>query len=75
MISENLVSLILNYIDFNKSKFLDLRSYNLDYSNNSKITFENFISFIPLAIGINLSYFDYIYKIVDTYQIFEYKFM
>ena len=57
MISENLITLILNYLEFNKqSKFLDLQSYHLDYSNN-KISFKNFRSFLPLAIGINLSYF------------------
>ena len=55
MQSENLIALILNYLNFNNySKFLDLSSYNLDYSKNDKITFEDFRSFLPLAIGINL---------------------
>jgi len=42
MLSENLLTLILNYINFDeKSKYLDLQLYNIDYSNNDKITFEN----------------------------------
>src|SRR3989338_5941548 len=58
MISENLVNIILNYIKFSeKSIFLDISSYNLDYSENNRITFEDFNSFLPLAIGINLKIF------------------
>ena len=57
MISENLITIVLNYLKFNKqNKFLDLRSYHLDNSN-SRITFENFKSNLPLAIGIHLSDF------------------
>ena len=59
MLSENLVSIILNYVEFNGySKFLDLCSYNLDYSRNDAVTFEDFIFILPLAIGINLSEFE-----------------
>ena len=58
MQSENLISLILNYLNFNRqSKFLDLSSYNLDYNKNDKIIFEDFRSYLPLTIGINLSDF------------------
>ena len=43
MISEDLVSSILDYINFNGySKFLDLQSYHLDHSTNDKISFEDF---------------------------------
>ena len=58
MISEDLVSSILDYINFNGySKFLDLQSYHLDHSTNDKISFEDFKTFLPLAIGINLKIF------------------
>ena len=68
MQSENLIALILNYMKFDeKSKFLDLSSYNLDYNENDKITFENFRSFLPLAIGINLSDFKNEYIISLTH--------
>ena len=62
MLSENLVTIILNYLRFYKKiKFLDLQSYNIDLSKNDKITFEDFSFVLPLAIGINLSDFKYEY--------------
>ena len=58
MISENLISSVLNYINFNEySKFLDLQYYHLDHSNNDKISFEDFRKNLPLVIGINLKIF------------------
>ena len=68
MLSENLITIILNYLKFNETiKFFDLSSYNLDYSDNNKITFENFRLFLPLAIGIRLSDFKNEYTISLTH--------
>ena len=48
----------LNYLKFNKHlKFLDLQYCNIDLSDNNKITFENFRTVLPSAIGINLKLF------------------
>ena len=59
MLSENLLTLILNYINFNRhSKYLDLQLYNIDYSINDRITFEDYRIFISNAIGIHLSEFE-----------------
>ena len=56
MISENLLTIILNYLNLNKqSKFYDLRHYNLDYNENDSISFKNFKEYLPLAIGIHLN--------------------
>lgn len=47
MISENLLTIVLNYLAFDKQiKFLNIQTYNVDCSNNDKMTFENFITFI-----------------------------
>ena len=62
MISENLITIVFNYLKFNSNtRSIDLTSYNLDYSNNDPIFFMDYQLVLPSAIGINLYEFEYEY--------------
>ena len=61
MISENLITIIFNYLEFNEYvRSIDVSSYNMDYSN-SIISFTNYQLLLSSAIGIHLTSFKFDY--------------